>query len=125
MNVKILVFSDSHGSKDRVRRVCDMHKDADYILHAGDGVHDLSFVKDTGAKRICVCGNCDFFANDISDEEHIRIEGYSFYVCHGDAHGVKSSDCTGACQCHAEKCVCIIAVGSRDKHKAKGYHKAD
>ena len=92
MNVKILVFSDSHGSKDRVRRVCDMHKDADYILHAGDGVHDLSFVKDTGAKRICVCGNCDFFTNDISDEEHIRIEGYSFYVCHGDAHGVKSSD---------------------------------
>ena len=92
MNLKILVVSDSHGSKERLCRVCDMHPDAEYIIHAGDGVHDLSFVKNQIAKRVCVRGNCDFFAGDVPDEARIKIGGYDLFVCHGDMYGVKSTD---------------------------------
>jgi len=91
MTVKILVLSDSHGSRERVSRICAMHPDADYIIHCGDGASDLSFVKENGSKRICVRGNCDIFANHLQDEEYVTAGGYKFLVCHGDSYGVKFS----------------------------------
>lgn len=91
MSVKILVLSDSHGKKLIVQRICDMHKDADYIIHAGDGVSDTSFIKGMKAKIVRVSGNCDFSAIGIEDEERITVDGLKIFVCHGDMQGVKSS----------------------------------
>ena len=91
MSVKILVLSDSHGKVDFVRKICGMHKDADYIFHAGDGVYDLFAASENGAKRVRVCGNCDYFATDLPDDEIIRIENFTFLLTHGDNYGVKSS----------------------------------
>ena len=91
MSVKILVLSDSHGRRSTLKRICDMHKDADYIFHAGDGVFDLSAAFGMKAKRVCVCGNCDCFANDIDDDRTVTIEGFKFFLTHGDNYGVKGS----------------------------------
>jgi len=91
MSVKIIVLSDSHGKREYVRRICEMHRDADYIFHAGDGVFDLVVAHGMKAKRVCVCGNCDCFAGDIADEEKTVIEGITFFLMHGYNYGVKMS----------------------------------
>lgn len=92
MSVKILVLSDSHGSRSVLKRICDMHKDADYIFFAGDGLTDV-FTVTSGMRgeHVNVYGNCDFLKKDATREAIVQVEGFSFWLCHGDAYGVKSS----------------------------------
>ena len=42
MNMKILVISDTHKNKDRLKRVLEMHRDADAVIHLGDGYADFA-----------------------------------------------------------------------------------
>lgn len=91
MSTKLLVISDSHGREDLVRRVCELHSDADILLHAGDGASDLSAARADGMKVYSVKGNCDLMELGLSREKMIMCEGEGILLCHGDAYGVKTS----------------------------------
>lgn len=90
--MRILVFSDSHGSTGCMREALLAHPEADMIIHLGDGERDLEklseYVGDTPVVQ--VCGNCDFYsllpANEIVDAAGARIfcsHGHTELVKHG------------------------------------------
>jgi putative phosphoesterase len=88
--LKILVFSDSHGSYKNMKRVLLMHKNAEAVIYLGDGLTDLDEVREEMAGKAvwCVKGNNDWLAQ----EPLMRIEtanGERIYMTHGHAHGVK------------------------------------
>ena len=39
---KILVFSDSHNNNEYMNKALEMNRDADMLVHLGDGACDLS-----------------------------------------------------------------------------------
>ena len=39
--MKIIVISDSHGAEFYIKKVLDMHRDADAAIFLGDGVRDF------------------------------------------------------------------------------------
>ena len=49
--MKLIVFSDSHGRTEMLRRAAEAHfadPDTAGVVHLGDGIEDLSFI-DTGS----------------------------------------------------------------------------
>ena len=62
--MQILVISDTHGRSDRLRKAVLMHRDADYIVHCGDGEQEtdrlLREFPALAPKLYFVRGNCDF-----------------------------------------------------------------
>lgn len=92
--MKLLVLSDTHGRVDRVRRLLDLHEDADAVLFLGDGLSDMARCIIDPAKLFCVRGNCDGYAFSSSlyapDEQRLCFEGYTILMMHGHLHGVKS-----------------------------------
>ena len=90
--MRIIVFSDSHGSTGCMRAALLDHPEADMIIHLGDGEKDLEKLSElTDGKRIVqVCGNCDLYsflpANEIIDVAGARIlctHGHTELVKHG------------------------------------------
>lgn len=94
--MKIVVMSDSHGDADAVRKVVQMHADADLMIHLGDGerevglameefpllVHKLRFLK----------GNCDY--GHLIEPTYDRLiqklpSGDTIFAAHGDHYQVK------------------------------------
>ncbi len=88
--MRILVFSDSHGSSKPIRDAIMMHPEADMIIHLGDGERDMQNLGSlaNGKRIIQVCGNCDFGsllpANEIVDVCSVRI-----FCTHGHNEQVK------------------------------------
>ena len=62
--MKILVFSDSHERPRNMIKALEMHKDADCIIHLGDGIKDLDALKDlTAGKSVTLIkGNAEDFS---------------------------------------------------------------
>ena len=95
--MKILCFSDSHGSFDAVGEMLKKHRDAQAVFFLGDGLTDAEYhaASDTERAWIAVRGNCDFTSSFRSSPalkvDGITLEGYKFVLTHGDAYGVKSS----------------------------------
>ena len=92
--MKCLVFSDSHGDADGMRRVIAMHKDADVIFFLGDGLRDFEEAAyRSPAAKYFVRGNCDFshvcFDRIAERTEEITLDGKKILICHGDLFGVK------------------------------------
>ncbi len=62
--MQILVVSDTHGRSDRLRKAVLMHRDADYIVHCGDGEREadqlLREFPALAPKFYFVRGNCDY-----------------------------------------------------------------
>ena len=89
-DIKIVALSDSHGRSELVRRVSDMEKPYDLMVHCGDIV-DMSFEHfelESGLPFLAVRGNCDYdpmlpaeITHDIGDK---RI-----FITHGHTYGVK------------------------------------
>ncbi|MBE6772140.1 MAG: YfcE family phosphodiesterase [Ruminococcaceae bacterium] len=103
--MRILVFSDSHGSTYCMREALLVHSEADMIIHLGDGERDLSRLEDllAGKKIVQVCGNCDFCSmlptNEITDVSGVRIfcsHGHTELVKHGTQAFVKKAKSLGA-----------------------------
>ena len=104
--MRIIVFSDSHGSTGCMQAALLDHPEADMIIHLGDGEKDLeklSYLTE-GKKIVQVCGNCDLYsflpANEIVDVAGTRIfctHGHTELVKHGTerlvekARGLKAS----------------------------------
>ena len=95
--MKILVMSDSHGKRQYVLDAIYDNKDADAVIHLGDGVRDFdTAVKEARELGVLntdkiykVKGNCDMFLDEAVTLFE-DIGGYKFYITHGYEQRVKS-----------------------------------
>jgi putative phosphoesterase len=92
--MKCLVLSDSHGDSFSVRRILNMHSDAEVIFFLGDGLSDLEpFANNGNIAILAVRGNCDrdFVLGNmaVKKTDSINIEGHRIVFTHGDLYGVK------------------------------------
>ncbi|MGN1048491.1 MAG: metallophosphoesterase family protein [Eubacteriales bacterium] len=91
---KIVVFSDSHGRADLVRRAAELHRDADAFFHLGDGTADLEGIKMPDIPICAVKGNGEewfsFSADGIPTERMEEAEEIRMLLVHGHRLGVKS-----------------------------------
>ena len=87
---RILVFSDSHGYLDYMRRVLKEEK-PDMVIHLGDCVRDVYQLKtefpDIPIEN--VKGNCDLSVTEPA-EKILLVEDKKVMICHGHAYNVKS-----------------------------------
>ena len=88
--MRILVFSDSHGSTKCLRDALYLHKDASAVIHLGDGERDMNAVDDllVGKQVIQVCGNCDF-ASLLPANEIVTLASTKIFCTHGHTELVK------------------------------------
>lgn len=87
MSVKILVVSDSHGSRRGLQKIIDRELPFDCLIHCGDGVEDLGRIRLPQAVQVLsVAGNMDRAG---SQERLIEtsLHNISFLICHGDQFG--------------------------------------
>ncbi len=88
--MRILVFSDSHGSSRCIREALFLHRDASAVIHLGDGERDMNGLDDLlcGKRVVQVCGNCDF-ASLLPRNELLTIGGEKIFCSHGHTELVK------------------------------------
>ena len=92
--MKLIVFSDSHGKTDTLRRIMRTHADAHAFLHFGDGAPSfLALCRELTLAGFAVKGNCDFFTGDYPLEKSMTLtfDGVKLFLTHGDSYGVNFS----------------------------------
>ena len=90
--MEILVFSDSHGRVEGMRRALTLQvKRPDLILHTGDGAGDLEYLQTRGVPTLAVRGNCDLFTVSAHLTEDFVFEelGHKILMTHGHRYGIK------------------------------------
>lgn len=87
----VAVVSDTHGVVEYMEKVRQQIKNADVLLHLGDNISDLEYLK-VGFSGIIygVKGNCDF-GKGMPDDLLIELEGKKIFMTHGDKYRVKSN----------------------------------
>ena len=95
--MKILVFSDSHGNTNLIRKAIEAHKDStDLIIHLGDKVTDSRIFSELcpHIANINIFGNCDYFSSGVEayDEKLLQLGNTRIkaFLCHGHDYSVKS-----------------------------------
>ncbi len=90
--MKILVFSDSHGTLSLMRSSIDAVQ-PDAVIHLGDYFRDgQDMLEEYPQIPFCqVPGNCDMHYSGIMDPEIKLLElgGVRIFMTHGHRHGVK------------------------------------
>lgn len=82
--MRVIVFSDSHGNTEGMKRVLERER-AELIIHLGDVSKDAQCVAELYNKPlISVAGNCDIFAS-VPYVTVTEIDGVYVYICHGNA----------------------------------------
>ncbi len=94
--MKILVFSDSHGRQQNIKKALEYHPDAQYIFHLGDGLRDMEGLEPlcVGKELLQVNGNHeDAFFTFSSNPSVLCAEvcGKKIYICHGHRNSVKNT----------------------------------
>lgn len=85
--MKIIVFSDSHGATDIMKRITE-EEHPDLILHLGD--HESDCNGTFGNIRVVkVRGNCDHGSNE-ENERFLDFGISKIWMTHGHLYGVKS-----------------------------------
>ena len=88
--MELLIFSDSHGNAEAMRRVLSRQPHApDAVLFLGDGLRDAASLEDGRTLWYPVRGNCDWFSGDAPTERRLYLEGHELLLLHGHEHGVK------------------------------------
>lgn len=87
--MRVLVFSDSHGSNYNLRKVLDKAS-ADYLIFLGDGLREVRNLMESypKIKFLSVKGNCDFDP-DALENDLVTIDGIRILFTHGHNFGVK------------------------------------
>jgi putative phosphoesterase len=87
--MNIAVVSDTHRSKYYMKKLLSLIEDTEIMLHLGDNVDDIEFLK-TGYKGniIAVRGNCDF-SGSFPVERLEVIGGKRIFMTHGHKYDVK------------------------------------
>ena len=88
--MKIVVYSDSHGSLNNVLTMLEREKDADFCFFLGDGVNEAreAAQRYPQIKHIMVKGNCDYYSM-LNTTAYKYIDGLTFVACHGHEYNVK------------------------------------
>ena len=86
--MKVVVFSDAHGSRILVERILSFNPDADYFISLGDSELPLDFLMDLDI--IAIKGNYPRDAG-LAYESKLVIEGKKLYLTHGHKYGVHKS----------------------------------
>ncbi len=97
----IIIFSDSHGNSERIKKILSKST-AKYVVFLGDGVNDIIQIeKNDISSRIYtyVKGNCDIFSQ-LPTVKIFEAEGVKFLITHGHTLNVKSG--TDSLQRYAE-----------------------
>lgn len=84
--MKIIIFSDSHGSSKNLKKVIDKTlSTTDLYIHLGDGINEFNILRENYPEKgfISVRGNCDTFSSCETDETVINFEGYRVLITHG------------------------------------------
>lgn len=89
--MRILVFSDSHGSSSCIRTALAMHPEARAVIHLGDGENDIYPAMLRDKKLVAVCGNCDF-CSSLPEEALEEFAGVKIFCTHGHKYGVKYTE---------------------------------
>lgn len=97
-DMKLLVFSDSHGSTIEMKKAILQHRGSlHYIIHAGDLLHDAMILKEfpliAGIEEyevIAVPGNGDYIESPKKSEISIEISGKRIYILHGHQKNVRA-----------------------------------
>ena len=93
INLKILVFSDSHNNVSNMIEVVNICKsDTSLIVHLGDMTSDSRRLKEVFADLplIYVKGNNDYFDVEAQNEHTYIFDGIKCFFTHGHQYGVKS-----------------------------------
>lgn len=86
---KILIISDTHGSRKGIDKLKPLIAENDYVIHLGDGAGDMREVMGEYPDKVYLCaGNCDFFS-PLPDEGVLEVEYLKIFYCHGHKYGVK------------------------------------
>ena len=105
---KLLVISDTHGSRKGIEKLKPLIAENDYIVHLGDGAGDMREIMGNYPDKVYVCaGNCDFFSL-FPDEGILEVEYLKIFYCHGHKYGVKRGLASLASE--AKKRGCDIAL---------------
>ncbi len=88
--MKLAVFSDSHGSPEKMLKAIKMSK-PDLIIHLGDSQGDTFKIKKQFPQipLKAVRGNCDMNSN-FPKSEILTLCGLKLFLTHGHLHLVKS-----------------------------------
>ncbi len=90
MDMRILLFSDSHGYTHNMIKVINKSKDIDMIIHLGDFIKDAFKIKEL-YKDIpfeFVPGNNDW-TKDYPSEKLLELKGKKVLITHGHLYNVK------------------------------------
>ena len=89
--MKLLILSDSHGYVFFVEQILQRERDAEVIIHLGDGGDDMMAMAEyTQGKPVYICrGNCDSAVYGFPDSVQLTLEGVTVFACHGHRYGVK------------------------------------
>ena len=105
---KIIVVSDTHGSKKGLDSIRGLVAENDYFIHLGDGVSDArELCAEYPEKAYVTRGNCDFFS-PLPEDGELEVEWVKIYYCHGHRYGVKSERLSLARE--AKKRGCQVAL---------------
>jgi len=108
--MRILVFSDSHGSVSACTTVIENIINVDMILHAGDCVSDAAWIQKCypNIPVKYVRGNCDTNPCTAPSELIIEAEGKKILLAHGHQYSVKSQpECQDLIEA-AKGCDCAV-----------------
>jgi len=88
--MKILVLSDSHGSRNNMLKTIALES-PDWIFHLGDNDKDCSDIELSYPEipLRTIRGNCDRLSAGL-DIDEFELEGKRFFVTHGHLFSVKS-----------------------------------
>lgn len=88
--MEVLVFSDTHGSSERMLEVIESRPKANAVFFLGDGARDADDVEMAFPRLPLyrVSGNCDFGRYE-PQEGLVAFDGVLFYYTHGHLAGVK------------------------------------
>ncbi len=103
--MKLLILSDSHGDVFSCEEALRCHRDADWVIHLGDGEDDLDRVNMIYLnKRIArVKGNCSW-GSTLREEQILELDGKRIFLCHGHRYTVKSTTDLLMAKAIAENC---------------------
>ncbi len=107
-----LIFSDSHGRRNKIDRVLDRQvRMPDAIFFLGDGVGDLCD-RERDIPVFRVRGNCDWRIGEenVPEEEILTFEGKRIFLCHGHRFGAKSGT-AGLLRAAVERNADIVLFG--------------
>ena len=88
--MKIIVVSDTHGSYHALKRIMQLNKNADIVVHCGDSRSEIAEIQMEFPDKVyyCVKGNCDI-GSMLPMTETFTVEGVTFFATHGHLYNVK------------------------------------